>query len=424
MIKFLLKGLLRDKSRSRIPVLVVTIGVALTVLMHAYITGFMGDLIELNARFSYGHLKVTTRGYAENVQQLPNDLALTDVTSLTADLKKQFAGLEWSPRIQFAGLVDVPDANGETRSQGPTAGIGLDLLTPGSEEIKRLKLEKSLVRGQLPGKRGEVLLSEVFSEKLNVDPGDKITFIGSTAAGSMTIYNFILAGTVSMGLEALDRGTIIADIEDVRLALDMEDAAGEILGFFNGGFYIDDIAVRDAQTFNSANSNGGDEFTPVMKSLSQQGTMGTYVNLTKSWSKYISIIFILAMSLVLWNAGLLGGLRRYGEVGIRLAMGENKDHVYRTMIYESVMIGIAGSVIGTAFGLLFAWLIQKYGIDISGLMKGSSIMMPTEIRARITPVDFYLGFFPGLFSTVIGTLLSGIGIYKRQTARLFKELEV
>jgi putative ABC transport system permease protein len=105
-------------------------------------------------------------------------------------------------------------------------------------------------------------------------------------------------------------------------------------------------------------------------------------------------------------------------------MGENKDHVYRTMIYESMMIGIAGSVIGTAFGLLFAWLIQKYGIDISGLMKGSSIMMPTEIKARISPVDFYLGFFPGLFSTMIGTLLSGIGIYKRQTARLFKELEV
>jgi putative ABC transport system permease protein len=57
-------------------------------------------------------------------------------------------------------------------------------------------------------------------------------------------------------------------------------------------------------------------------------------------------------------------------------------------------------------------------------MKGSSIMMPTEIKARISQVDFYLGFFPGLFSTMIGTLLSGIGIYKRQTARLFKELEV
>jgi putative ABC transport system permease protein len=122
-----------------------------------------------------------------------------------------------------------------------------------------------------------------------------------------------------------------------------------------------------------------------MKSLSEQGSMGTYVKMTDSWSGYVSSIFILAMSLVLWNAGLLGGLRRYGEVGIRLAMGEEKGHVYRSMIVESVMIGIIGSIIGTVFGLIFAWLMQEYGLDISGTMKGSSLLMPDRIRARITP---------------------------------------
>jgi len=423
MIKFLLKGLIRDKSRSRLPVLVVSIGVTLTVLMHAYIVGFMGDIIELNARFSLGHLKVMTKGYADNMQQIPNDLALIDASSLTAELNKEYPGTKWSPRIQFGGLIDVPDENGETRSQGPAAGIGLDSRCPGSAEIGRLNLEKSLVRGQLPVKHKEALLSEEFSRKLAVDPGDRITLIGSTMNGSMAIYDFTLSGTVSMGHEALDRGTIIADIEDVRLALDMEDAAGEILGFLKGGFYVDEYALIETEKFNTANTVNSDDFSPVMMSLSQQGTMGTYVGMTKMWSAYISLVFIIAMSLVLWNAGLLGGLRRYGEVGIRLAMGEEKGHIYRTLIYESIMIGIAGSVIGTMFGLFFAWLIQKYGIDFSGMMKGSSMMIPSVIRARISPVDFYLGFVPGLFSTVIGTMLSGIGIYKRQTARLFKELE-
>ena len=423
MIKFLLQGLLRDKTRSRIPVIVVTIGVTLTVFMHAYITGFMGDIIETNAKVTYGHLKVMTRGYADNMQQTPNDLALVNVTTLTTELQREFPDLTWSPRIQFGGLIDAPDENGETRTQGPAMGIGLDLLTPGSPEISRMNLQKSLVRGSLPGKPGEVLLSDMFSKKLQVDPGDRITFIGSTMYGSMTIYNFIVAGTVSMGHEALDRGTVFADIEDVRLALDMQDAAGEILGFYKGGFYQNDIAAKDAELFNAGEGDNGDEFAPVMKSLGQQGTMGTYVNMTSSWATYISMAFVFAMALVLWNAGLLGGLRRYGEMGIRLAMGEGKGHTFRTLIYESVMIGIAGSVTGTGLGLFFAWLMQKYGIDISAFMKGSSIMLPSMIRANITPVDFYLGFIPGLLSTIIGTALSGIGIFKRQTARLFKELE-
>jgi len=423
MIEFLFKGLIRDGSRSRLPLLVVIIGVALTILLHAYITGLMGETIEMNARFSNGHLKVMTKAYAENITQIPNDLALVDVNELLDVLNQNYDGIDWSPRIHFGGLIDVPDEEGETKSQGPAVGMGIDLLTPGSAELQRLNLTKSLVRGKLPASRGEALLGEGFSVKLRVDPGDHVTLIGSTMDGSMSFYNFLVSGTVSFGQEALDGGSIIADIEDVRYALNMENAAGEIVGFQKGGLYDNELALREAEKFKSIPTDDSGDFAPVMKSLSQQGNMGFYVNMSKVWSTYISLVFVIAMSLVLWNAGLLGGLRRYGEIGVRLAMGEEKGHVYRTMIYESAMIGIAGSILGTLIGLFFAWLIQKYGIDISGLMKGSSILFPAVLRAKITAADFYIGFIPGLVSTVTGTLLSGIGIYKRQTATLFKELE-
>jgi putative ABC transport system permease protein len=424
MIKFLLKGLIRDSSRSRLPIIVVMTGVALTVLMHAYITGIMGDTIDVNARFFTGHLKVMTRAYSENADQVPNDLALTGVDSLVHSLKEEFPFVEWSSRIHFGGLLDVPDEEGETRSQGPVIGMGVDLLGGGSKEISRLNLDRSLVRGKLPSQKGEALLTEDFSRKLEVNPGDTVTLISSGIDGSMAFYNFVISGTVSIGYEAMDRGAMFADIMDVRNALNMEHSAGEITGFFKDGYYNDALAKKDAASFNNKFKNVDGEFVPVMVSLSGQANMETYVTMLKYWSAYVAAVFVFAMSLVLWNAGLLGGLRRYGEIGIRLAMGEEKGHVYRSMIYESVMIGIAGSVAGTAIGLFFAYLIQKHGINISGMMQGSSAMIPSVIRARITPVDFYLGFIPGLISTVIGTMLSGIGIYKRQTASLFKELEV
>lgn len=423
MIKFLIKGLWRDKSRSRLPIIVVTIGVMLTVLMHAYITGFMGDTIEMNARFTNGHIKVMSAAYAENMDLMPVDLALMNAEELLTTLSNEYPDTEWAARIKFGGLIDAPDSRGETRSQGPAMGFGIDLLSTTSREAQRLTLGKALRQGKMPSSPGEILLSDAFALKLKVVPGDTVTLIGSSMNGSMTMYNFIVAGTIAFGVEIMDRGTIIADIKDVRMALDMPDAAGEILGFLNTGFYDNDKALEMAGDFNKKYSTDTDEFAPVMKSLSQQGNMGQYVAMSEIWSMYVSLIFIFAMSLVLWNAGLLGGLRRYGEVGIRLAMGEEKGHVYRSMIWESVIIGLAGSVIGTALGLFFAWLIQTYGINISGMMRGASVMFPDTIRARITPPDFYIGFIPGLISTVLGTMLSGIGIYRRQTARLFKELE-
>jgi putative ABC transport system permease protein len=425
MIRFLLKGLIRDRSRSILPLIVVAIGVMLAVFMRGYINGIMVDMIEKTARFNTGHVKVMTKPYADNMDQVPNDLALMKVSALKNDLEKTFPEIEWVNRIKFRGLIDVPDENGETKSQGPALGIGLDLFSGKSREADRLNLVKSLVRGKLPSSTGEVLVSDDFSGKLKIGPGDKLTLIGSTMNGGMAIANFIVSGTVRFGNTALDRGSVIADITDIQKALDMDDAAGEILGFFGNGYYDDETAAPVIEKFRIKYATEKDEFAPVMVRLRDQEGLGIYVGLAKSMGAIVTFIFMIAMSLVLWNAGLLGGLRRYGEIGIRIAIGEEKGHVYRTMISESLMIGITGTILGTTLGLGLSWLLQTYGLDISEFTKNATtgIMMPNLVRSRITTPDFYIGFIPGVISTVAGTMLSGIGIYRRKTSQLFKELD-
>ena len=86
MIKYLFKGLIRDRSRSLIPVLVVAIGVMLSVFLYCYLLGLMSDMIDFNARFATGHVKIMTRAYAENQNQNPNDLALIEIDSLIHNL--------------------------------------------------------------------------------------------------------------------------------------------------------------------------------------------------------------------------------------------------------------------------------------------------------------------------------------------------
>jgi putative ABC transport system permease protein len=395
----------------------------LTVVFQSWLSGVLGDGIESNARFSTGHVKVMTKAYAENTDQMPNDLALLDADSVMTSLRRNFPGLSWAERIHFAGLIDVPDAHGETRSQGTILGFGIDLLSGNRTEADRMNIPKSIVKGRLPVKTGEIILSNMLAQKLKVGPGDTVSLIGSTMYGEMAVYNFVLAGTVEFGMQAMDRGTMIADIGDVRKALNMENAAGEILGFFNTGYYDDDMAVQVATQFNKNFNMKADQFSPVMITLKMQSGMGILVDYSTKILGIMITVFLIAMSIVLWNAGLLGGLRRYGEFGMRLAIGEEKGHVYRTMIYESLIIGIMGSVAGVIVGMLLALYLQTHGIDIGKMMQNATIMMPTVFHARITSETWFIGFIPGVLSTLIGTMLSGIGIYKRQTAQLFKELE-
>ena len=422
MIKFLLKGVFRDHHRSFFPAITVSIGVALTVLMNCYLTGVFGDMIDINAKFQTGHVKVMTLGYADNINQLPNDYAMVGVDEILSDLHNQYPTMTFIQRIKFGGLLDVPDENGETKIQGPTMGTAVDLLSENSTELDRLNITKSVIRGELPQKPGEILISDDFAKKLDIEPGQEVTLLSSTMYGSMAIRNFVISGTIRFGVSAMDKSAIMMDITDAQSALNMENATGEILGYFSDNFYDNLRAETMAQDFNTEFSDPNDEFSLTMSELKEQSGLSEYLDYADQMLGILIFVFIFAMSLVLWNSGLLGALRRYGEIGVRLAIGEHKGHIYRSMIVESIGIGIIGSILGTIIGLGFSYWLTK-GIDISAFTQSSSMMMPSVYRAVITRNAYYIGFIPGLFATVIGTMLAGIGIYRRQTASLFKELE-
>ena len=423
MIRFLIKGLLRDRSRSLFPSLMVSAGAFLTVLLHSYMNGVIGDVVDASARFDTGHVKIVSRAYHDLADQMPNDLALLGVDHLLNQVGSAFPEVIWTPRIRFGGLLDIPGPEGETRSQGPVLGLGIDRLQPESPEWTILNLKRALVRGRLPVAPQEMVISDGFARKLGVDLNDSATLMSSTMHGSMAMVNFKIVGTIRFGMTALDRNTMVADLGDVRFALDMPNGASEVLGFSRDMIYRDRRMHPMVTAFNRDNETAGDEFAPMMLRLSDQGILKELLEMARVAGVVIVGIFVLAMSLVLWNAGLMNGIRRYGEIGIRLAVGESKGAVYRAMLIESVCIGIVGSIIGTAAGLIGAYWLQYHGIDLGNMMQKSTVLLSSVLRAQVTPASFFIGFLPGLFASVIGTMFAGIGIYRRQTSQLFKELE-
>jgi putative ABC transport system permease protein len=423
MIRFLFKGLMRDRHRSLFPIIIVAVGVFLTTFLYSWMNGVLNDMTDANAKFDTGHLKVMTRAYNKLANQLPNDLALTGIDKLTETLKSEYPDYDWTARIKFGGLLDTPDENGETKSQAPAAGFGIDLLGKNSKEAARLNISKALVRGRIPDKQGEILISDEFAKRMDVGINSKVTLLSTSSSGAMAVQNFVISGTVEFGITAMDRGAIIADLGDIQFALDMQNSAGEILGYSKNMFYNSKTADKMAADFNSRYSKPDDKYSPIMLSLEDQNGLRDYLHYVDSVVFFIIGVFLIAMSAVLLNAGLMSGIRRYGEVGIRLALGESKDQIYKSLLNESILIGIAGSVIGTGLGLLLALYMQNHGIDMSGQFQNSTLMINNMIRARITSTSYYVGFIPGLLATLTGTSLSGIQIFKRQTASLFKELE-
>ena len=89
----------------------------------------------------------------------------------------------------------------------------------------------------MPENPNEILLSEVFSKKLKISPGDEVTFFGSTMEGSMVFESFVMSGTVMFGNPVLDRSTFIVDLKKTQMILDMENGSSELLAYFKTDFY-------------------------------------------------------------------------------------------------------------------------------------------------------------------------------------------
>ena len=427
MILFLLKGLVRDRSRSLFPILTVVAGVALTVVGQAWVRGTESELVHASAAFSTGHVKVAPRGATAESDAASAELALDHAGALLDDLRRRHPSLGWTPRIRFGGLIDVPDAAGETRVQAPVAGLAIDLLSPGSLEPAILNVDRAIVQGRMPAAPSEVLVSDQLFGRLGLHLGDAATLIATTRFGSVATANLRVVGTVRFGVSAVDRGALVADLAAIQRALDMDDAVGEVLGFFPDQIYRDADARAIAEAFNGSAASrpapADPDLAPVMSPLRDDPGLATILDITAVLTGAQVVIFVFVMSIVLWNAGLMGSLRRYGEIGIRLAVGERKGHVYGTLVAESLMIGVAGSVAGTAIGVAVSFYLQERGFDISPFLKNASLLISDVLRAKITPGSFVVGFVPGVLSTLLGSAISGAGIYRRQTARLMKEFE-
>jgi putative ABC transport system permease protein len=483
MIRFLAKGLVRDRSRSLFPLLAIIITVTLVIFGIGFMEGAMNNFLQSTAVISSGHVKVVTKAYKKESNQLPNDLALFDTKNIIQTLSDMYPDYFWTPRITFGGLLDVPDKNGETKEQAPVFALGIDFFSEKSRQVEIWELEKCLISGRLPKDRDDALVSTKLAKQLGIGSGSSITLIGSTMDNAFTTYNFNVVGTFNLYKGQTDRQMMLVDISGARQALDMEDAASEILGYHNSLYYHDEEAVTIRKHFNITYSdsiaqilrneeskdilsymNGWNEintieksklpqqrsnalfdnqmydnseewgelsvedpsiYTPTMVALRDDSQLATMVDFSNVALGVMAGIFLVIVMIVLWNMGLMNGLRRYGEIGLRLAIGESKGQVYRSMINEAVLIGFVGTLIGTIFGISLTYYVQEFGIDYSEAINqlSTTMVMPNVFYAKVTPELYYIGFIPGVLATVLGTMLAGLAIYKREMSQLFKELE-
>ena len=431
MMRWILQGILRDKNRSLFPFLVVTAGVALVVFTVGFMEGIFMGMINSTANLDTGHLRLVNKPFYDEEQLNPMDRALTAQKAIHQWLKKNSdPEIKWAPRIRWGAIADVPDENGETKSQTPIIGMALDLLSPDSQEVKRLDLKKSLVRGRLPKRPKEILLGYELARTLDVGLGQTITLLGQTFDGGLATDNYKVVGLVRFGVFAMDKKMALIDLKDAQDSFYMEDAVTDWLGFLPSHVsykeykkYKMELQSRlKVLRLNPPKDWAKDDF-PIVLSVLDQRNLNNLVRVFEMVKTIFVGIIVLLMVLVLWNAGLLNGIHRYGELGLLLAMGQTHWKLVWMMCVEALSIGALGSLAGCLIGGGVVYYLQEVGINMGDAFAQTGMMMNDVMRGRVTAESFLLGVGPGLMASVLGSLFASVALFQRSESNLFRELE-
>jgi len=431
MMRWILQGILRDKNRSLFPFLVVTAGVALVVFTVGFMEGIFMGMIDSTANLDTGHLRFVNKPFYDEEHLNPMDRALTAQNEIREWLRENSdPKIKWAPRIRWGAIADVPDENGETKSQTPIIGMALDLLSPDSGELERLDLEDALVRGRLPKGAKEILLGYELARTLDVELGETITLLGQTFDGGLATDNYKVAGLVRFGVFALDKKMALIDLADAQDSFYMEDTVTDWLGFLPSH-----VSSREYKNFKSQLQSRLSDFRthppkdwarddyPIVLTVLEQRNLDNLVGVFEMVKKIFVGIIVLLMVLVLWNAGLLNGIHRYGELGLLLAMGQTHWKLVGMMCVEALSIGILGSLAGSLIGGGVVYYLQEVGINMGDAFAQTGMMMNDVMRGRVTAESFLLGAGPGIIASVVGSLFASVVLFQRSEANLFRELE-
>jgi len=164
---------------------------------------------------------------------------------------------------------------------------------------------------------------------------------------------------------------------------------------------VDSVEVAKVVTaiLNNTHHNTQD-FTVTIPAalLAQQQrtqTIFTYVMVA------IAAISLLVGGIGIMNIVLATVLERTREIGIRRSIGARRFDIVRQFLTESVLISVAGGLLGIAFGFFLAWLIARtadwktivtstsvviaFGVSVAvGVVFG---IYPAMKAARINPID-------------------------------------
>ncbi len=311
-----------------------------------------------------GHLQVFQKGFNKNSAISPYKYLIKD-PQVIADAIAKFPEIKSIGfRLQFAGLISTG------QSSAPCWVQGVDPRFDRTFKMKDYKDLKDFINHKDVYGIGEVTTGDGLSvddafttivgiglaDALNVAPGTYVTVMNTTIQGGNNAMDLKVQGILQ---------TASKDFDDIFLRIPLATAQKML-----NTHAVQNIVIKLNRTEDTVMVKeklerlfAKEHFDLEIRTWDDISDF--YVKTVKLFDTFhwvMRIVISIAVILGIFNTMNMAVMERFSEIGTIMAMGVKREGILKLFLYEGLLLGLIGGILGVLFGCVFLYFIGGIGI--------------------------------------------------------------
>jgi len=358
-------SLLSNPLRTAATAVALTIGLSVVVVNSSMSASFVGTIQD----------------------QIDNSYA-RDLTVQAQGFSLEQGGGPGVPRSAQRAIEALPEAG----TVAPVRAMQIDLpgvksgskigLATAVDPLKQARVDRTEFQGVSRAEAytgiayGGVLLGSQYAKRAHLERGDILRLVGPAASRDAKVVGIIDAVGPMAGME-------------MRMSL---GTMRQVYGYYPPAQLA--VVARSSGQRRALESKIGAVLDRRYPNLEMQSTAdakkqaGMEINRTFNMFNAIVIIAIIVSLLGVINTLAMSVIERTREIGVLRALGASRWQIRRTMLDESLMITIAGALVGVLAGVLIGWMWMR-GLD--QVLPGMTFHFPGPIVISVAVASVVLG---------------------------------
>ena len=347
LLKLAWRNIWRNRRRTLLVVLAMGMMMSFLVMYDSMIFGFESAVYGNAIKLSGGNIQIRANGYEDSYSANPM-LPMGDGLDAVATAE-ELSGIEAVLRhANTGGLV----SNREGVFPVSIFGIEPEIEAP----VNPIFQEEFLVDGRMLQSDDEdvVFIGKGLADAMDVGVGDRISMSGKSTHEEMRQRTMTIIGIYDVNLASLERQGLYISLSEAQHLYDLDNNITEVI------IYTEITGKEEpiVETLNASLSSY--EITTWHTAIPE---LSSTVEMKNAIMTGFSVVILGIASIGLFNILLMAIYERTKEIGLLGAIGLKPRQISLLFLYEGIIIGLIGAVVGIIMGYTITFVLGIYGID-------------------------------------------------------------